>query len=161
MASAPQYFDYSIPPSPTFPPVPGVTPASSSSSLHSLYELDGQRLQASFQYLEASFGRYESHAESPRERVLSISSETGAMFTDDELSKAFKTSSHSESLHGSPNRTVLTHEASEPSSPWKRSIRVRYSELNMRDSNTSALREAADLLSRDMASYVLSIPILV
>jgi len=155
MTSTPQHFDYSIPPSPVFPPVPRVSPASSVSSLHSLYELDGQRLQASFQYLETTFHEYDSRTESPHDRVINMSNESGAMFSEDDLAKAFKNSSPTTgSLHSSPTRGGLAHDASDPSSPWKRSIRVRYSDVNMRDTNATALREASDLLSRDMSSYV-------
>jgi hypothetical protein len=153
MTSTPQHLDYSIPPSPVFPPVPRVSPASSASSLHSLYDLDGQRLQASFQYSDTSFHEYDGRTLSPHERVLTMSKSTGFMFTDDDLAKAFNDRSTGDS-NLSPNRGSLAHDASNHSSPWKRSIRVRYSDLNMRDSNTLALQEASDLLSRDMASYV-------
>jgi len=156
MTSTPQYFDYSIPPSPVFPPVPRVSPVSSTSSLRSLYELDGQRLWASFQYPETSFHEYDGRTESPHETSLNMSKNSGGHFTADDLAKAFKGRSPSESPRSpSPTRPGLAHDVSDTSSPWKRSIRLRYSDINMRDSNASALQEASNLLARDMASYVL------
>ena len=140
MSSTPQYFDYSIPPSPIIPPVPRVSPASSVSSLSSLYELDGQRLQSStYQYTD-------SH-----KQFFSMSSQT-PHFTDDDLEKAFEDRIDI-SPHSSPT-TRLLHDVDDPTSPWKRSIRFKYSDVNMRDNNKLALKEASDLLSQDMSSYV-------
>lgn len=80
---------------------------------------------------------------------------SGTLFTDDDLAKAFQDRINV-SPRSSPNRgTMAVHDVSDPSSPWKRSIRVKYSDVNMRDSNSMALQEASDLLARDMASYVL------
>jgi len=76
-----------------------------------------------------------------------------ALFTDDDLAKAFQDLIHV-SPRDSPQRSSLAHEVDDPASPWKRSIRVKYSDVNMRDSNSMALQEASDLLARDMASYV-------
>lgn len=76
-----------------------------------------------------------------------------ALFTDDDLAKAFQDRIHV-SPRESPGRSGLAHEIDDPASPWKRSIRVKYSDVNMRDSNSMALQEASELLARDMASYV-------
>ena len=152
MSSTPTFefdtiIDYSIPPSPTFPPVPRVSLASSISSLHSLYEQDGQRTPPStYQYTGAL--RYYSD-----QFYMSHNKSTGTLFTDDDLAKAFQDRMNV-STRSSPARSVMAHDVSDPSSPWKRSIRVKYSDVNMRDSNSMALQEASDLLARDMASYV-------
>jgi hypothetical protein len=152
MTSTPQRFDYSIPPSPLFPPVPRVSPASSTSSLNSLYELDGQRLQTSL---------YDSYDDSSRERQLYYTMSKEIRFTDEELARAFQDRIHDQSYvsAGSSPSGRLAHDVSDPQSPWKRSIRLKYSDVNMRDtnSNTLALQEASELLSRDMASYVFSL----
>ena len=77
------------------------------------------------------------------------------LFTDDDLAKAFQDRIHVSPARSSPNRSPMAvHDVSDPNSPWKRSIRVKYSDVNMRDSNSMALQEASDLLARDMASYV-------
>jgi hypothetical protein len=136
MTSTPQYLDYSIPPSPIIPPVPVVSPASSISSLNSLYQLDEQRLQPTYQYTDSK----------------SYFNMSNKGFTQDDLSKAFE-----DRLDISPRSspgTRLLHDISDPQSPWKQSIRLRYSDVNMRDSNKLALQEASDLLSQDMSSYV-------
>jgi hypothetical protein len=73
-------------------------------------------------------------------------------FTEDELAKAFQ--DRADITAGSSPGTRLAHDVSDPSSPWKRSIRLRYSDVNMRDSNSLALQEASQLLSTDMSSYV-------
>ena len=78
-------------------------------------------------------------------------------FTDDDLAKAFQDRA-TISPRSSPG-TRLVHDVNDPQSPWKRSIRLRYSDVNMRDSNALALQAASDLLSRDMASYVCSHPL--
>jgi len=76
----------------------------------------------------------------------------GQHFSEDDLAKAFGDRA-TISPRGSPG-SRLVHDVNDPQSPWKRSIRLRYSDVNMRDSNAIALQEASDLLSRDMASYV-------
>jgi hypothetical protein len=79
-------------------------------------------------------------------------------FTDDELARAFQDRVQEKSYvsAGSSPNGRLAHDVSDPQSPWKRSIRLRYSDVNMRDTNTNtlALQEASELLSRDMSSYV-------
>jgi len=152
MTSAPQYFEYSVPPSPAFPPVPRVSPASSVSSLHSLYESDGRYLHPHFKYTETPFYEYIVSSRSRDEEYLDMSKANGQQFTDDDLAKAFRDRA-TISPRGSPG-SRLVHDIHDPQSPWKRSIRLRYSDVNMRDSNALALQEASDLLSRDMASYV-------
>lgn len=154
MSSTPTFdldhiIDYSIPPSPTFPPVPRVSLASSISSLHSLYEQDGQRTPPATTYQYTT-----SHYQYSHQQLYMTGNTTSTLFTDDDLAKAFQDRIHV-SPRSSPNRGTLAHDVSDPSSPWKRSIRVRYSDVNMRDSNSMALQEASDLLARDMASYVL------
>ena len=151
MSSTPQYLDYSIPPSPLFPPVPCVSRASSASSLNSLYELDGGRLEPSFQHAE-----YRFTADSPRTPDEEMSNQTGQHFTEEDFAKAFQElkESSTPSSRSSPGQRLI-HDVNDPQSPWKRSIRLRYSDVNMRESNNSlALQEASDLLSRDMSSYV-------
>jgi len=147
MTSTPQYFDYSIPPSPIFPPVPRVSPASSISSLNSLYESDGERLPPSFQYTQ-----YEESLQNSEQAFYSMSKPNNPHFTDDDLAKAFRDRAEMSSRSVGTGR--LAHDVSDPQSPWKRSIRLRYSDVNMRDSNAVALQEASDLVSQDMSSYV-------
>lgn len=48
----------------------------------------------------------------------------------------------------------MVHDSTDSQSPWRRSIRLRYSDMNMRDSSSVALQEASELLSQDMSSYV-------
>lgn len=147
MCSTPQYLDYSIPPSPLFPPVPCVSRASSESSLNSLYDLDGRRLEHSVQYAQ-----YKYTTDSPDEEM---SNPPKQQFTEEELEKAFQDLKEpsTPSSRSSPGQRLI-HDVNDPQSPWKRSIRLRYSEVNMRESNSLALQEASDLLSRDMSSYV-------
>jgi len=151
MTSTPQYFDYSIPPSPILPPVPCVSRASSTSSLNSLYQLDGAKLIALPEY--ATFDYEEGSPRTPEQTYYSMSSSAYHAFTEDDLAKAFQERTDV-SLSSSPGNR-LAHDMSDPQSPWKRSIRLRYSDLNMRDSNALALQEASDLLSKDMSTYVL------
>jgi len=150
MCSTPQYLDYSIPPSPLFPPVPCVSRASSESSLNSLYDLDGRRLEHSLQYAQ-----YNYTTDSPRSPDEEMSNPPRQQFTEEELEKAFQDLKEpsTPSSRSSPGQRLI-HDVNDPQSPWKRSIRLRYSEVNMRESNTLALQEASDLLSRDMSSYV-------
>lgn len=143
MTSTPQYLDYSIPSSPIFPPVPCVSRASSSSSLNSLYLSDGQS------YTQESNNDYIPRT--PEQTMTKPSSQT---FTEDDLVKAFQDRSEVSPRSCGGNR--LVHDSSDSQSPWKRSIRLRYSDMNMRDSNTMALQEASELLSQDMSSYVCS-----
>ena len=152
MTCTPQHFDYSIPPSPIIPPVPCVSRASSSSSLNSLYELDGEKvMQGSFRY-----SHYEYPNENPRtppQTYLSMAKTSGQpLFTVDDIEKAFQ--DRHDMLPPSHSGNRLAHDVSDPQSPWKRSIRLRYSDVNMRDSSTVALQEASNLLSQDMSSYV-------
>src|ERR1700721_2291829 len=113
MSSTPQYFDYSIPPSPAFPPVPRVSPASSISSLNSLYEQDGERLQASsYQYSKSSIYEYADSARSAEQAYFSMSkANNGPLFTEDDLAKAFQDRTNVSS-RSSPNR--LAHDISDP-----------------------------------------------
>jgi hypothetical protein len=154
MTNTPQYFDYSVPPSPAFPPVPRVSPASSISSLHSLYQSDGQYLHPNpkFKLTETPFYEFIVSSRSRDEEYLDMAKANGQHFSEDDLAKAFGDRA-TISPRGSPG-SRLVHDVNDPQSPWKRSIRLRYSDVNMRDSNTIALQEASDLLSRDMASYV-------
>src|ERR1700724_2587943 len=151
MTSTPLYFEYSVPPSPLFPPVPRVSPVSSISSLHSLYETDGQYLHPhpSFKFNDAPFYEYIVSSRSRDEEYLDMSRSNNQHFTDDDLAKAFQDRA-TISPRSSPG-TRLVHDVNDPQSPWKRSIRLRYSDVNMRDSNALALQAASDLLSRDMA----------
>lgn len=144
MTSTPQYSDYSIPSSPIFPPVPCVSRASSLSSLNSLYDSDGDRLQYSQNDNTDEIPR------TPEQTYYSMSKSSGQYFTEDELAKAFQDRNDM----CRPSGSRLVHDASAPQSPWKRSIKLRYSDLNMRDSGTVALKEASDLLSQDISSYV-------
>jgi len=153
MSITPQYYEYSIPPSPAFPPVPRVSPASSISSLHSLYEQDGERLTSTFRYTKSSYYEYDRATHSPIEGY-EMSTGTSLLFTDDDLAKAFSDRANITTSPRSSPSGRLVHDCNDPSSPWKRSLRIRYSDMNMRDSNTLALQEASDLLSKDMASYV-------
>jgi hypothetical protein len=159
MSSTPTFefdhlIDYSIPPSPTFPPVPRVSLASSISSLHSLYEQDGQRTPSSEYHQYTTTTTTTTAGYYSEQFYMSHNNKsTGTLFTDDDLAKAFQ-DRVTVSPRSSPNRSVMAHDVSDPSSPWKRSIRVRYSDVNMRDRNSMALQEASDLLARDMASYV-------
>jgi hypothetical protein len=155
MSYTPQHLEYSIPPSPIIPPVPRVSPASSVSSLSSLYELDGKRLQSPFEYPEITLYQRGSAGPSPHQRYAGMSNTGRLLFTDEDLAKAFSDRNMVESPRSLPNGR-LAHDISDPSSPWKRSIRLRYSDVNMRDSNGMSLQEASDLLNRDMASYVCS-----
>ena len=149
MTSTPQYGDYSIPSSPIFPPVPCVSRASSISSLNSLYDSDGERPQYSQDENNDDIPR------TPEQTYYSMSKPSNQHFTEDDLIKAFQDRND---LSRSCQGTRLVHDSSDPQSPWKRSIRLRYSDVNMRDSNTMALQEASDLLSQDMSSYVRPIP---
>jgi hypothetical protein len=146
MTSTPQCLDYSIPPSPLFPPVPCVSRASVS-SLNSLYESDGER--------SSPYTKYEINDDVPRtpeQTYYSMSKYSGQYFTEDDLAKAFQ--DRTDLSPPSSNANRLVHDASDPQSPWKRSIRLRYSDVNMRDSNARALQEASDLVSQDMSNYV-------
>jgi hypothetical protein len=147
MTATPTHYDYSIPPSPILPPVPCVSRASSSSSLSSLYDLHSSRLP-SFQY---GYSDDEGSPRTPEETFFSMS-KSSLGFTEDELVKAFQ--DRADVLTASSPGGRLAHDVSDPQSPWKRSIRLRYSDVNMRDSNTLALHEASQLLSKDMSSYV-------
>jgi hypothetical protein len=151
MSSTPQYFDYSIPPSPIFPPVPCVSRASSQSSLNSLYELDGGRLEPPFQYAQYKY----TTSENPQTPDEAMGNGVKYHFTEDDLAKAFQELNEpsAPSSRSSPGQRLL-HDVNDPQSPWKRSIRVRYSEVNMRESNNMALQEASELLSQDMSCYV-------
>jgi hypothetical protein len=152
MTCTPQYSDYSIPPSPIIPPVPCVSRASSSSSLNSLYELDGEKAtQGSFRYTHYDYPN--ENPRTPPQTYLPMSkTHSQLLFTDDDLEKAFQDRHVMSPPSQSGNR--LAHDVSDPHSPWKRSIRLRYSDVNMRDSNSIALQEASNLLSQDMSSYV-------
>jgi len=147
MTSTPQYVDYSIPPSPNFPPVPCVSRASSASSLNSLYNSDGERLPPS------SYDYENNNDEVAEQTYYSMSKSASQVFTEDDLVKAFNERNESSSTR-STNGTRLVHDVSDPQSPWKRSIRLRYSDVNMRDSNAMALQEASNMLSQDMSNYV-------
>jgi hypothetical protein len=157
MCSTPRAgFECSVPPSPIIPPVPRVSPASSISSLNSLYDLDERRQHSSLQYPFDGFDLKPLH-----KPYGDMSDANDLLFTDEDLAEAFQDhieGMDSSSPRASPNSRGqrLAHDISDPSSPWKRSIRVRYSDMNMRQSNVLSLREASDLLSRDMSSYVLS-----
>jgi hypothetical protein len=145
MTSTPQYGDYSIPSSPIFPPVPCVSRASSISTLNSLYDSDGERLQ----YRQDA--NNDDIPRTPEQTYSSMSKPSNTHFTEDDLIKAFQDRNDlSRSCQGSR----LVHDSSDPQSPWRRSIRLRYSDVNMRDSNSMALQEASDLLSQDISSYV-------
>ena len=145
MTSTPQYVDYSIPSSPIFPPVPCVSRASSSSSLNSLYLSDRN-----------SYSQEQNNDDVPRtpeQTYYTMSKPSGQQhFTEDDLAKAFQ--DRTDVSPRSSQNPRLVHDSSDPQSPWKRSIRLRYSDVNMRDSNAMALQEASDLLSKDMSSYV-------
>lgn len=145
MTSTPQYLDYSIPSSPIFPPVPCVSRASSSSSLNSLYLSNGDTY--------AQEANNDDVPRTPEQKHDSMSKSSGHHFTEDDLAKAFQDRTDI-SPRGSSHGTRLVHDSSDPQSPWKRSIKLRYSDVNMRDSNAISLQEASDLLSKDMSSYV-------
>jgi len=149
MAYTPQYAsDYSIPPSPLFPPVPCVSRASVE-SLNSLYESDAARSSDN-----------ESGPRTPTSaQGYYAMSKSHELFSEEDLFKAFEDRSYLSSTSSnmsprSPGGTKLAHDASDPQSPWKRSIRLKYSEVNMREANSAELREASVLLSKDMSSYV-------
>jgi len=149
MSYTPQYAsDYSIPPSPLFPPVPCVSRASIE-SLNSLYESDAAR---------------SSDNESPPRTPTSSQnyyavSKSRQLFSEEDLFKAFEdrndpSATLSNMSPRSNGGTKLAHDASDPQSPWKRSIRLRYSDVNMREANSAELHDASVLLSKDMSSYV-------
>jgi len=155
MSSTPRGFEYSVPPSPIIPPVPRVSPASSISSLNSLYELYEPSLNSSLSSPFDDLDDIKPFAE--LKPYGDMTNADGFLFTDEDLEKAFQSRESPSPLPVSPNAgrgARLAHDVSDPSSPWKRSIRVRYSDMNMRGSNYLSLREASDLLSRDMSSYV-------
>ena len=89
----------------------------------------------------------------PEETFYARSKDKEPLFTDDDLAKAFEDRSDGSPQSVSANGRLL-HDINDPSSPWKRSIRLRYSDVNMRDSNAIALQQASDLLSKDMSSFV-------
>lgn len=119
-----------------------------------MYESDDQYLHPHIKYNETPFYEFIVSSRSLDEEYLDMSKAHGQQFTDDDLAKAFRDRA-TISPRSSPG-TRLVHDVNDPQSPWKRSIRLRYSDVNMRDSNALALQEASDLLSRDMASYVYS-----
>lgn len=145
MTSTPQYADYSIPSSPIFPPVPCVSRASSISTLNSLYDSDGERLQ----YCQDA--NNDDIPRTPEQTYCSMPKPSNQHFTEDDLIKAFQDRiEFSRSCQG----TRMVHDSTDSQSPWRRSIRLRYSDMNMRDSSSVALQEASELLSQDMSSYV-------
>lgn len=89
----------------------------------------------------------------PEETFYARSRGKEPLFTDDDLAKAFKDRPDVSPQSASANGRLL-HDIADPSSPWKRSIRLRYSDVNMRDSNAISLQQASDLLSQDMSSFV-------
>jgi hypothetical protein len=140
MAYTPQYAsDFSTPPSPLFPPVPNVSRASIE-SLNSLYESDAARSSDN-----------DTPPRTPQKTYYGMSTRQ-QVFSEEELFKAFADRTLSSSPRSKGER--LAHDSSDPTSPWKRSIRLKYSEVNMREANSDKLREASDLLAKDMSSYV-------
>lgn len=141
MAYTPQYAsDFSTPPSPLFPPVPNVSRASIE-SLNLLYESDAAR----------SSDNDTTPPRTPQKTYYGMSTRP-LLFSEEDLFKAFADRTLSSSPRSKGER--LAHDSSDPTSPWKRSIRLKYSEVNMREANSDKLREASDLLAKDMSSYV-------